>query len=39
LAIRNTLELDDQGDIEELAQRLESDFPDSQEYVEWKQIQ
>lgn len=39
LAIRNTLELDDQGDIEELAQRLETDFPDSQEYVEWKQIQ
>lgn len=39
LAIRNTLELDDQGDIEELAQRLESDFPDSQEYIEWKQIQ
>lgn len=39
LAIRNTLELDDQGDIEELAQRLESDFPDSQEYLEWKQIQ
>ena len=39
LAIRNTLELDDQGDVEELAQRLESDFPDSQEYVEWKQIQ
>jgi len=39
LAIRNTLELDDQGDIEELAQRLETEFPDSQEYVEWKQIQ
>jgi len=39
LVIRNTLELDDQGDIEELAQRLETEFPDSQEYVEWKQIQ
>ena len=39
LAIRNTLELDDQGDIEELAQRLETEFPDSREYVEWKQIQ
>lgn len=39
LAIRNTLELDDQGDIEELAQRLETEFPDSQEYGEWKQIQ
>ncbi len=39
LAIRNTLELDGQGDIEELAQRLETEFPDSQEYVEWKQIQ
>lgn len=39
LAIRNTLELDDQGDIGELAQRLEAEFPDSQEYIEWKQIQ
>ena len=39
LAIRNTLELDDQGDIEELAQRLEAEFPDSREYQEWKQIQ
>ena len=39
LAIRNTLELDDQGDIKELAQRLETEFPDSQEYLEWKQIQ
>ena len=39
LAIRNSLELDDQGDIEELAQRLETEFPDSREYAEWKQIQ
>jgi len=39
LAIRITLELDDQGDIEELAQRLETEFPDSREYAEWKQIQ
>ncbi len=39
LTIRNTLELDDQGDIEELAKRLEAEFPDSQEYVEWKLIQ
>lgn len=39
LTIRNTLELDEQGDIEELAQRLAAEFPDSQEYKEWKQIQ
>lgn len=39
LAIRNTLELDDQGNIEELAQRLEAEFPDSREYFEWQQIQ
>lgn len=39
LAIRNTLELDSEGEVEELAQRLESDFPDSQEYQDWLKIQ
>lgn len=39
LAIRNTLELDGQGDVAELAQRLGSDFPDSKEYQEWLAIQ
>lgn len=39
LAIRNTLELDIDGEVAELAQRLESDFPDSQEYQDWLKIQ
>lgn len=39
LAIRNALELDREGEVEELAQRLESDFPASEEYQQWKQIQ
>ncbi len=39
LAIRNTLELDSKGDVEELAQRLETEFPDSEEYKAWQQIQ
>lgn len=39
LAIRNTLELNNEGEVEELAQRLEADFPDSKEYQQWKQIQ
>ena len=39
LAIRNTLELNNEGEVEELAQRLEADFPDSTEYQQWKQIQ
>lgn len=39
LAIRATLELDSGGDVSELAQRLEADFPDSQEYQDWLKIQ
>ena len=39
LAIQNTLELDSAGDVAELAQRLESEFPDSQEYQDWLKIQ
>jgi type IV pilus assembly protein PilF len=39
LAIRNTLELDGQGDVAELGQRLGNDFPDSKEYQEWLAIQ
>ena len=39
LAIRNTLELNNEGEVAELAQRLEADFPDSTEYQQWKQIQ
>jgi type IV pilus assembly protein PilF len=39
LAIQNTLELDSAGDVDELAQRLESEFPDSREYQDWLKIQ
>lgn len=39
LAIRNTLELDIGGEVEELAQRLEAEFPDSPEYQQWTRIQ
>ena len=39
LAIRNTLELDTEGDVDEMAQRLEVEFPDSEEYKAWQQIQ
>jgi type IV pilus assembly protein PilF len=39
LAIRNTLELDVQSDVTELGQQLAEDFPDSDEYREWKKIQ
>lgn len=39
LAIRNTLEMDSQGDVTELAQRLGKDFPDSPEYKAWQKIQ
>ena len=39
LAIRNTLELDSGADVEEYALRLETDFPDSQEYQSWLKIQ
>ena len=38
LAIRNELELNAQGDIEELAQRLEADYPDSEEFKSWQKI-
>ena len=39
LAIRNTLQMDAQGDVAELGQRLGADFPDSKEYKEWLAIQ
>lgn len=39
LTIRNTLELDSNGDVAELAQRLETDYPDSREYQDWLKIQ
>ena len=39
LAIRNTLELDSDGDVAEMAQRLQTEFPDSQEYQAWLKIQ
>ena len=39
LAIQNTLELDIDGDVTELAQRLETEFPDSPEYKNWLKIQ
>jgi len=38
LAIRNELELNALGDIEELAQRLEADYPDSEEFKSWQKI-
>jgi len=39
LTIRNTLQLDGDGNVAELAQRLATDFPDSNEYKEWLAIQ
>lgn len=39
LAIRNELELGDDAEVVELAQRLEADFPDSDEYRAWLGIQ
>jgi type IV pilus assembly protein PilF len=39
LAIRNTLQIDGQGDITELAQRLGNEFPDSEEYKALQAIQ
>lgn len=39
LSIRNTLELDGDGDIAEMAQLLKEKFPDSQEYQEWLKVQ
>lgn len=35
LAIRNTLYINDQGDISELVARFEADYPDSRQYQEW----
>ena len=39
LAIRNTLELDADGDVTEYGERLETDFPKSEEYQSWLKIQ
>jgi type IV pilus assembly protein PilF len=39
LTIRNTLQLDGDSDVAELARRLVTDFPDSKEYQEWMAIQ
>ena len=39
LTIRNTLQLDGDGNVAELGQRLATDFPDSREYKEWLAIQ
>jgi len=39
LAIRNTLQIDGQGDVTELAQRLGNEFPDSKQYKSWLAIQ
>ena len=39
LAIRVALERDGETDVSELAQRLETDFPDSREYKDWLRIQ
>jgi len=39
LAIRNTLQIDGRGDVSELAQRLGSEFPNSEEYKAWQAIQ
>ncbi len=39
LAIRNTLQIDGQGNVTELAQRLGDEFPDSEEFKAWRAIQ
>ena len=39
LAIRNELELGGDGQVGKLAQQLEADFPDSEEYRAWLRIQ
>lgn len=39
LAIRNTLQIDGQGNVTELAQRLGNEFPDSEEFKAWRSIQ
>lgn len=39
LTIRNTLQIDGRGDVTELAQRLGSEFPNSEEYKAWQAIQ
>jgi type IV pilus assembly protein PilF len=39
LAIRNTLQIDGQGDVAELGQRLGNEFPNSEEYKSWQAIQ
>ncbi|MGD2172751.1 MAG: type IV pilus biogenesis/stability protein PilW [Gammaproteobacteria bacterium] len=39
LAIRNTLQLDTRADVSEYAQRLKEEYPDSEEYKAWRQIQ
>jgi type IV pilus assembly protein PilF len=39
LAIRNELEINGEADVGELAQRLRTDFPDSDEYQSWLKIQ
>lgn len=39
LDIRTALELDNEANVEELAQRLATDFPDSAEYEAWKEMQ
>lgn len=39
LAIRNELEIDSDADVNELADRLKRDFPDSSEYKSWLEIQ
>jgi type IV pilus assembly protein PilF len=39
LAIRNTLQLDSKGNVDELARRLGTDFSNSPEYKEWLAIQ
>lgn len=39
LAIRNTLQIDGQGNVTELAQRLGHEFPDSEEFKAWQAIQ
>ena len=39
LAIRAGLELDMEGDVDELVLRLQTDFPNSNEYQSWLKIQ
>lgn len=39
LSIRSSLEVDPDTDVSELVQRLKTDFPDSEQFKQWKEMQ